>query len=395
MVGVRGGGGAVSLALASLLAACSGGSPAVVAAPGTRPTTAAAAAPATTATSTSPSTSTTTTTAPTTTTTAVPAIPIRAATVAPGAEWTLLAVGDVLMDDTEAAGVDPFAKVQPALASGTLAIVNAEMAIADSGVAVDKTYTFRAAPSAAARLATAGVDVANLGNNHSLDFGENALMESISHLRRAGVATVGAGANADEAFAPATGPVGGVRVAVLGTTRIVPRRDWAADDGPGIASAFHERRLLDAVRAAKANADVVIVNVHWGQEGSPCPEPAQEKLGNALLDAGASVVIGSHPHVLQPIRADGRGVLAYSLGNFAFHRRHGAQGESGVLEVRFAGAQITGHQLYPHVLDDGPPRPAGPEAAARIAAAVANPCLPPPTTTTLAPLPLPPTPTGP
>ncbi|MGH9178130.1 MAG: CapA family protein [Acidimicrobiales bacterium] len=386
MLAARGVGGALTLGLAGVLAACSGGTPAVVTAPLTQPSTAAATTPSST-TSTSTSSTTTTTTAPTTTTTAVPAIPINAGQVAAGAEWTLLAVGDVLMDDTEAAGVGPFGAVVPSLASGTLAVVNVEMVIATSGVAVDKTYTFRAPPSAAGRLAGAGVDVANLGNNHTLDFGENALMETISHLRAAGVATVGAGANADEAFAPVTGTVGGVRVAVLGTTRIVPRRDWAADGGPGIASAFLERRLLAAVRAAKASADVVIVNVHWGQEGSPCPEPAQEQLGAALLDAGASVVIGSHPHVLQPIVADGRGVLAYSLGNFAFHRRHGAQGESGVLEVRFAGAQITGHRLHPHVLDHGPPRPAGPEAAARIAAAVANPCLPPPTTTTVPPLP--------
>lgn len=320
-----------------------------------------------------------TTAAPGTVPTTAPAVP-QTATAAPaaGSEWTLLAVGDVLMDDTEAAGVDPFAAVVPPLASGDLAVVNAEMAIADGGVPEPKTYAFRAPSSAAPRLAAAGVDVASLANNHSLDFGPAALLEAIGHLRTAGVAAVGAGATAAEAFTPAMATAGGVRVAFLGASRVFPRRDWAAGDGPGIASAYDERRLLAAVRAARAAADVVVVAVHWGREGSPCPDPDQVRLGSALLDAGASVVLGSHPHVLQPVVADARGVLAYSLGNFVFHRRWGPTGESGVLEVRFAGAQVVGHRLHPHVLDAGPPRPAGPERAGRIASAITNPCVPPP-----------------
>ena len=354
------------LLVAAALAGCSGRSgglgPPVSSA-------AVAAPPAALATTTTVVTSTTATTTTTTTT---------IGEARPGGEWTLLAVGDVLMDDTEAAGIDPFVAVRPALAGADLAVVNAEMAIASGGVPEPKAFTFRALPSAAARLAGAGVDVASLGNNHSLDFGPEALLETIAHLRAAGVATVGAGADADEAYAPAEFTVADVRVAVLGASRVLARRHWAAGEGPGVASAYDERRLLAAVRAAAARADVVIVAVHWGREGSPCPEPVQERLGAALLGAGASVVVGSHPHVLQPIVGDSRGVLAYSLGNFVFHHRRGAPGESGVLEVRFSGRRVVGHRLHPHVLDAGPPRPAGPESAARIAAAAANPCLPPP-----------------
>ncbi len=326
-----------------------------------------------------------TTSAPATTalatTTALPATTAPpATTTAPSRQWTLLATGDVLMDDTEPAGVDPFAFVVPALAGADLVVVNAEMAIAVTGAPEEKSFTFRAPPSAATRLASAGVDVANLGNNHSLDFGTEALAETIGHLRAVGVAPVGAGLSAAEAYAPAVRDVAGTRVAVLGASRVFHRPGWAAGSGPGLASAYDEGRLLAAVRSARAEADVVIVAVHWGREGSPCPEPAQERLGAALLDAGATVVLGSHPHVLQPIRADDRGVIAYSLGNFVFHRRRGPVGESGVLEVRFSGAEVVGHRLYPHVLDAGPPRPADPAAAARIAASVANPCPPPPPT---------------
>lgn len=298
-----------------------------------------------------------------------------------------MAVGDVLMDDTEAAGVNPFAAVTPSLASADLALVNAEMAIASTGTAAEKAFTFRAAPSAAATLAEAGVDVANLANNHSLDFGQDAMLETLTHLRAAGVEPVGAGTQAEAAYAPARMTVAGVKVAVIGASRVLPRRDWAAGEAPGVASAYDERRLVAAVSAARADADVVIVAVHWGREGSPCPEPVQERLGAALLAAGASVVVGSHPHVLQPVVADERGVLAYSLGNFVFHRRRGATGDSGVLEVRFSGARVVGHRLHPHVLDAGPPRPADAGAAARIQAAVTPPCVPPPppSTSTTAP----------
>ncbi|HET9442136.1 MAG TPA: CapA family protein, partial [Acidimicrobiales bacterium] len=140
--------------------------------------------------------------------------------------------------------------------------------------------------------------------------------------------------------------------------------------GLGVASAYAERELLAAVRAARSGADVVVVAVHWGVEGSRCPGPEEVRLAGALVGAGASVVLGSHPHVLQPVVAGGGSLVAYSLGNFVFHRREGPQGDSAVLEVRFLGAGIVGHEVLPHVLDRGPPQPAGPEAGARVAAAV-------------------------
>ncbi|MGH9150541.1 MAG: CapA family protein, partial [Acidimicrobiales bacterium] len=315
----------------------------------------------------------TTTRAVTTTTGPRALAPATGEAGAPGPAWSLFAVGDVVMDDTEAAGRDPFAEVRPALGGADLAVVNLEMAISDRGEPEQKAYTFRAAPSAATTLARAGIDAANLANNHSLDFGPDALLDTIDHLRAGGVSPVGAGAGEAEAWAPALFVVKGVSVAVLGTTRVLPRRAWAAGSGPGVASGYDERRLLAAVRAARTGADVVVVAVHWGTEGSRCPDATQVRLAAALTGAGASVVLGSHPHVLQPVVPTGSSVVAYSLGNFVFHRREGAAGETAVLEVRFAGAQITEHLAHPHVLDRGPPRPAGGEAAARIATALANP----------------------
>lgn len=124
------------------------------------------------------------------------------------------------------------------------------------------------------------------------------------------------------------------------------------------------------VRRAKAGADVVIAVVHWGIEGAACPGPEITSLGAALLRAGATVVLGSHPHVLQPIVRKATGVIAYSLGNFVFHRRVGRTGDSAVLELGFNGSQLVSVTPHPHTLNFGRPRPADPAGAGRVRAAL-------------------------
>ena len=295
-------------------------------------------------------------------------------TTEPPPQWELAAAGDVLMDHSEPAGLDPFSGIVPPLAEADVSVVNVEMSVAASGTAQPgKEFTFRAPPTAAVTMAAAGIDVANLANNHARDFGPDAMLETVRHLREAGVATVGAGADADEAFRPAELDVGGVRVAVIGATDVLPA-GWAAGPGPGVASA-RGRRLVEAVAAAAASHDVVVVAVHWGTELAPCPSPRQISLGDELVAAGADVVVGHHPHVLQPVVSRGGGVIAYSLGNFVWHPRSAPQGDTGVLEVRFRGATATGFTFQPHVIDDrGAPAPAGAEAAARIEEAVTRAC---------------------
>jgi len=309
-----------------------------------------------------------TTTPPPTTTTSTPA-PLA---------WTLYAGGDVLMDRSEPAGRDPFVKLVPALAEADVALVNVEMVIAEGGAAEDgKEFVFRAPPSAATTLASSGVDVANLGNNHSRDFGPDALEEMIGLLRGAGVQTVGAGTDAAGALAPAVFRLGTdaapVSVAILGASANVPA-GWMAGAQPGIATTRGDA-LIEAVVAARREHDVVIVTVHWGDENAPCPNDAQVTIGDALIAAGASAVIGHHPHVLQPIVERGGGLIAYSLGNFAWHSRSGPQGDTGLLELRFLGADLDGFTFHPHVLDaNGDPEPAGLEPTGRIEAAISPNC---------------------
>ena len=283
-------------------------------------------------------------------------------TTEPDRAWTLLAGGDVLMTRTEPAGVDPFASLEPHLGSADFSLVNVEMAISDRGSPHWKEFVFRAPPSAAERIAAGGVSVANLANNHANDYGPDALLDTVELLEAAGVATIGAGRDADEAYQYLLlSTETGVRVAFVGASMIVPSSFAASAGTPGIVSAHPpaRARVLDTVRAAAAEADVVVVAVHWGIERDTCPSNDQRLLARQLLDAGADAVIGHHPHVLQPVEKVGSKLVAYSLGNFVWHARSGILGETGVLQIDFDGDEVVSWEFHPHLLDDnGAPVPA-------------------------------------
>ena len=313
-------------------------------------------------------------------------------TTEPDLRWTLLAGGDVLMDRSEAVGIDPFAGIVPLLEEADIALVNVEMAISDRGEpAADKQYVFRAPPGAAARIASAGVDVANLANNHAKDFGPDALIDTIDLLEAEGVIALGAGATSSDAYRHRTIEVRpGVRVAFVGASMVVPLGFPAGASRPGIASAYQRERVLANVRAAAREADVVIAVVHWGIERMTCPDGRQRDFAFELLHNGANAVIGQHPHVLQPVLFDDGKLVAYSLGNFIWHHRSGITGETGVLQIDFDGAEIVGWSFHPHLLDtNGAPVPAAEGARVnRLTDIVSGDCArhqPPPITTPPAP----------
>ena len=267
--------------------------------------------------------------------------------------WTLLAGGDVLLDLTEPEGIDPFANIQPDLASADIAIVNLEMAITERGEPYNKEFVFRAPGSAALTLAGAGIDVVSLANNHVLDFGPVGLADTIAVLDEVDILRPGAGSNNAEAYAPRVLTLNnGIRGAFVSATAVVPGGFAASADRPGVADAkWAIPRVLAAVRAAAASNDVVVVSVHWGIERETCPSDDQRALATDLIEAGANLILGHHPHVLQPIETFDRTVIAYSLGNFVWHPRYGITGDSGVLEISFDGSYVEGYRFHPHILD--------------------------------------------
>ncbi len=136
-----------------------------------------------------------------------------------------------------------------------------------------------------------------------------------------------------EAYRPGYVDVRGLRVGIVGLSRVVPG-GWAAGPGrPGVASGFDERASLAAVREAAASADVVVVMIHWGIELDRCPGADIVRFAAALHDAGADVVAGHHPHVLQGIDASRDRVTAYSLGNFVWYHDRSPSSTTGILDV--------------------------------------------------------------
>jgi hypothetical protein len=274
----------------------------------------------------------------------------------------LAAAGDVTFGTDVASAIAaygaayPWLSVGPLLRSADLATANLEGTVSNRGSPVpDKSFTFRGPPSALEGAAQAGgIDVFSVANNHSLDFGSQAFFDTLALTRRAGIAVVGGGPNLAAARRPAILTRGGVRVAFLGYSDINPDGFVAGPGRAGTAPADTAAVAAD-VRAARRRADLVVVWFHWGIELDRYPDSRQQDLAAAALNAGAAVVLGAHPHVLQPLARPARGrLVAWSLGNFVFPPHSPGTEDTGVLLVRldvhgvrgysFRAAQIVGVQ---------------------------------------------------
>jgi poly-gamma-glutamate capsule biosynthesis protein CapA/YwtB (metallophosphatase superfamily) len=253
-------------------------------------------------------------------------------------------------------GQNPLSEVAGHLQESDLAAVNLETPVGRPGSPQQKEFVFLAPTTLLDALAAAGVDVVNLANNHALDHGRGTLLETVDNARRAGLVPVGAGRNAAEAYRPAIIPVRGRQVAFIGLSRVVPP-GWAATaSSPGVASAYDEHASLQAVRSAAAHADVVVVLVHWGVELATCPGSDIVAFARRLHAAGATVVAGHHPHVLQGIAADAGGVTAFSLGNFVWYHDEPPTDATGILDVEVTGADLRAEFQPARVGGDGRPR---------------------------------------
>ncbi|MGQ3478910.1 CapA family protein [Paenibacillus sp. TY11] len=203
-----------------------------------------------------------------------------------------------------------------------LTIANLETPVTTNGVgALNKTYVYKSSPKALTALAGAGIDAVNLANNHILDQGTGGLLDTLKYLNEKAIAHVGAGRNAKEAYAPHYFERKGIKIALLGATRVMPEANWnAGAKQPGVAGAYDSTAIVKSIREARMQADLVIVIAHWGKERATALEPHQTELSHAFIDAGADLVIGGHPHVLQGMEQYKGKWIAYSTGNFIFSK---------------------------------------------------------------------------
>ncbi len=210
--------------------------------------------------------------------------------------------------------------LRQAAEAADLFMVNEEFPFSTRGTpAPDKQYTFRLDPERVSLFQEMGIDMVTLANNHALDYGTEALLDTCSTLDEAGIPYVGAGENLERARAMYAEEIKGKTIGFIGATRVIPAADWAASDSrPGMLSAYDPSILLEEIQKGRMNCDYLVVYIHWGIEKSDTPEEYQRQLGRLCIDAGADLVIGSHPHVLQGIEYYQGKPIVYSLGNYVF-----------------------------------------------------------------------------
>lgn len=277
---------------------------------------------------------------------------------------TLIFAGDVMLDDGPgrliARGGDPLTHFADTLKAADYRIANLESPIAESGTRLTpKFYAFRAHPRTLSVL-HGRFDAVSLANNHIGDYGNDALLETMQRLDTAGIARFGAGRNLVEAHQPLWVKRKGLKIAILGYNEFIPRRFEAGAETPGVAWSEDDHVISD-IRAAKAaGADLIIPFMHWGWENEPAPTQRLQTFARRMIDEGASMVVGSHPHVTQGADIYRGKPIIYSLGNFVFDGFDFPEAKlgwllrlkldkTGVLEWETLAAQID---------EDGTPHPA-------------------------------------
>lgn len=244
-------------------------------------------------------------------------------------EITMVFSGDILLssyvlNNYENSGINGVISEEllEEMKNADLTMVNEEFPFSTRGTqAQDKQFTFRVDPSYVKILQEMGIDVVTLANNHALDYGTEALSDSFQTLDDAGIAYVGAGDSRERAAEAYITELGGKTFGFLAASRVIPEVSWNIDNQqPGMLCTYDSTALCEAIKKAKENCDYVAVYVHWGIERENMPQDYQRQLGKAYIDAGADIVIGSHPHVLQGIEYYNGKPIVYSLGNYIFNQ---------------------------------------------------------------------------
>ncbi len=290
---------------------------------------------------------------------------------APERTLWLRAVGDVML----ARGIERqwrgevglgglFAHLAPLLRAPDMTFANLECTLAYSGRQMHRGIPLRAHPNALFALTDAGFDVVSLANNHSDDFGPEALAETRARVESAGVRVAGAPGPKGERPLPVVLTRRGLRVAFLAYTVFHTTRFFVDDSAEAL------QLLAQEVAAARAKADLLVVSYHWGEEYKETPDAQARAIAHVLIDAGADLVLGHHPHQLQGVEIYKGKAIAYSLGNFLFDQPWPHTRDSALLDWRVSESGEQELWLYPVLIERKPYAPilATGEDGARITA---------------------------
>ncbi|MGE5453790.1 MAG: CapA family protein [Methylocystaceae bacterium] len=300
---------------------------------------------------------------------------------------TIGAVGDIMLARklntymTKYGYGHPVKNIGGDLASSDITFGNLESPIGTTGSKMPgKGICFRADPRSVATLNGGGFDVLSVANNHMLDYDEPAFNETLALLKANSIAAVGGGVNLEAAREPVIINKNGLKIAFLAYSDMAdlyfsssyPRKFQAEEDTPGVAPTVRDLMLEDVTQAGKM-ADMVVVSLHWGWEYNKSPTEAQRLLAHELVDAGANLIIGHHPHVYQGIESYGGGVIAYSLGNFIFDQNQSLETREGlVLSAFVTDKGLQEVRVRPVFITEGQPNWCPPEQNQELLAEIAR-----------------------
>lgn len=272
---------------------------------------------------------------------------------------TIVFAGDVLIAEAmeqyyDAEGVNRLLSEEllTEMKNADICMVNNEFQFSTRGTPMeDKQYTFRTNPKYVQIMLDMGVDIVSLANNHSLDFGTEALQDTFKTLDEAGILYAGAGDSKERAEELQIMEVNGRKFGFLAATRVIPVSQWNVEyRQPGLFATYDDTRLVECIKLAREKCDFLTVYVHWGIEREAYPQNYQTSIAQNCFDAGADLVIGAHPHVLQGIEfMDGKPVF-YSLGNYIFSK---TIARTALVKVEVSAEGEVTYRLIPAYAKDG------------------------------------------
>lgn len=270
--------------------------------------------------------------------------------------------GDILLDKSVGENIKkngvnyPFLKVSPILKKADITAGNLETSVSLRGKATDKQFTFRSRPETLQGLVNSGYDMVGLANNHTLDYGFDALADTITNLKKYKLGYSGAGGNEQEAFRAYSTTVKGKRVSIISVSRVLPSSEWfARGSHAGIAHAYEDEPMMTYVKNTVAHSDYTVVMVHWNRERMDYPEPYARELAKKFIDAGVAAVIGGHSHSLMGIEYYKQVPIFYSLGNFVFTNSSSSKGYETMIVNLTLNKKMVDVKITPAKIIEGQP----------------------------------------
>lgn len=275
-------------------------------------------------------------------------------------EFKMLFLGDIMLarsvGENILNGIDPFVNMKEVFSDYDLIIGNLETVVSEEQYAIqnpNKLFTFNSPVESINILRNNRIEIVSLANNHTMDFGYDALLNTMDNLKTGGILAFGAGRNISEAFEPKYVYFQKTKIALLGFNDIENWVTDATEGNPGSAN-FEISRIVESIKVANENSDLAIILPHWGIEYSLTNSSRQEEYAKLFIENGADIVIGSHPHVLQNEAEYNNKKIYYSLGNFVFDDMCTIANacSAGMVEVVIDQKEIVSSQLIKVKLSD-------------------------------------------